>query len=242
VLFCFSGATARIFAKGKLPGKWRRGIEFYKKLCYTETNNTKGGRNMKKEKITLEAIKQDLLKIVNFQLSNKVEWRFSYIIPITILAVMAGVYFKNIFVGLLVFSIAAYHIVRYAIEYKEYKTNKNAIISLIERGEISIATEILSHIANETIYEPHQVRRGRGRRANATKTITVYYFDGGASWRVPTVEQHYSWSKDFYISSKGLGNISMKGDEFYFVSLQSHRDIAYIYPCKNFELDKSLNK
>ena len=155
---------------------------------------------------------------------------------------MAGVYFKNIFVGLLVFSIAAYHIVRYAIEYKEYKTNKNAIISLIERGEISIATEILSHIANETIYEPHQVRRGRGRRANATKTITVYYFDGGASWRVPTVEKHYSWSKDFYISSKGLGNISMKGDEFYFVSLQSHHDIAYIYPCKNFELDENLKK
>ena len=195
---------------------------------------------MKKEKITLEAIKQDLLKIVNFQLSNKVEWRFSYIIPITILAVMAGVYFKNIFVGLLVFSIAAYHIVRYAIEYKEYKINKNAIISLIERGEISIATEIFSHIANETIYEPHRARRRR--RANATKTITVYYFDGGASWRVPTVGKHYSWSKDFYLSSKGLGNISIKGDEFYFVSLQSHHDVAYIYPCKNFELDENLKK
>ena len=68
---------------------------------------------MKKEKLMLEAIKQDLLKIVNFQLSNKAEWRFSYIIPITILAVMAGVYFKNIFVGLLVFSVATYHIVRY---------------------------------------------------------------------------------------------------------------------------------
>ena len=193
---------------------------------------------MKKEKITLEAIKQDLLKIVNFQLSNKAEWRFSYIIPITILAVMAGVYFKNIFVGLLIFSIAAYHIVRYTIEYKEYKTNKNAIISLIKRGEISIATEIFSHIANETIYEPHRV----GRRANATKTITVYYFDGGASWRVPTVDKHYSWSKDFYLSSKGLENISMKGDEFYFVSLQSHHDIAYIYPCKNFELDENFKK
>ena len=207
-------------------------------LCYNKTNNTKDGEEMKKEKITLEAIKQDLLKIVNFQLSNKADWRFSYIIPITILAVMVGVYFKNIFVGVLVFSIAAYHIVRYTIEYKEYKINENAIISLIERGEISIATEIFSHIANETIYEPHRV----GRRTNATKTITVYYFDGGASWRVPTVERHYSCSKDFYISSKGLGNISIKGDEFYFVSLQSHHDIAYIYPCKNFELDENLKK
>ena len=194
---------------------------------------------MKKEKITLEAIKQDLLKIANFQLSNKSEWRFSYIIPITILAVMAGVYFKNIFVGLLVFSIAAYHIVRYAIEYKEYKTNKNAIISLIERGEISIATEILSHIANETIYEPHQVRR---RGANATKTITVYYFDGGASWRVPLLGKHYSWSSENYISTKGLENISVKGDEFFVMRLQGRSDVAYIYPCKFFELDASLKK
>ena len=56
------------------------------------------------------------------------------------------------------------------------------------------------------------------------------------------VEKHYSWSKDFYLSSKGLENISMKGDEFYFVSLQSHHDIAYIYPCKNFELDENLKK
>ena len=31
---------------------------------------------MKKEKITLEARKQDLLKLVNFQLSNKAEWSF----------------------------------------------------------------------------------------------------------------------------------------------------------------------
>ena len=193
---------------------------------------------MKKEKITLEAIKQDLLKIVNFQLSNKAEWRFSYIIPITILAVMAGVYFKNIFVGLLIFSIAAYHIVRYTIEYKEYKTNKNAIISLIKRGEISIATEIFSHIAYETIYEPHRV----GRRSKSAKTITLYHFNGGSSWRAPLFAKHYEWSKEYYISPKGLENISIKGDEFYFVSLQSHHDIEYIYPCKNFELDENLKK
>ena len=193
---------------------------------------------MKKEKITLEAIKQDLLKIVNFQLSNKAQWRFSDIVPITILAVMVGVYLKNVFVGLLVFSAAAYHIVRYVIEYKGYKTNKNAIISLIERGQISISTEIFSHIANETVYEPHRV----GRRTKTTKTITVYYFDGGASWRVPTFEKHYSWSKDFYISSKGLETISIAGDEFFFVRLQKHSDIAYIYPCKNFELDENLKK
>ena len=191
---------------------------------------------MKKEKITLEAIKQDLMKMVNFQLSNKNDWRFSYIVPITLLAVMAGVLLKNVIVGLLIFAVAAYHIVRYVIEYREHKKRKLAIISLVERGEISISNEVFTHIANETIYEPHRV----GRRARATKVITVYYFNSGSSWRVPNVDKHYAWSKEFYISSKGLDNISMSGDEFYIVSLQSHHEIAYIYPCKNFELDANL--
>ena len=51
---------------------------------------------MKKEKLTLEAIKQDLMKTVGFQLSNKTDWRFSYIVPITLLAVMVGVLLKNV--------------------------------------------------------------------------------------------------------------------------------------------------
>ena len=76
---------------------------------------------MKKEKLTLEAVKQDLMKMVNFQLSNKTDWRFSYIVPITLLAVTASILLKNVFVGLLIFSIAAYHILRYVIEYREHK-------------------------------------------------------------------------------------------------------------------------
>ena len=207
---------------------------------------------MKKEKLTLEAIKQDLMKTVRFQLSNKTDWRFSYIVPITLLAVMIGILLKNVLIGLLIFSIAAYHIVRYVIEYRAYSQKKNAVISMIEREEISISNEIFSHIATETIYEPHRVGRRAlateiiyaplraGRRALATKTITVYYFNGGSSWRLPSVAKHYDWSKDFYISSKGLENISISGDEFYFVSLQANHEVAYIYPCKNFELDANL--
>ena len=191
---------------------------------------------MKKEKLTLEAIKQDLMKMVGFQLSNKTDWRFSYIVPITLLAVFAGILLKNVFVGLLIFLFAAYHIVRYVIEYRAYSQKKNAVISMIERGEISISNEIFSHISTETVYEPHRV----GRRARATKTITVYYFNGGSSWRVPNVDKHYAWSKEYYISSKGLENISISGDEFYFVSLQANHEVAYIYPCKNFEFDVSL--
>ena len=193
---------------------------------------------MKKETLTVEAIKSDLIKIANYQVNSKAEWRFSYIVPLSALAILLGVFTKNIFLVIAVSCVAAYHIIRFIMEYKAYKSKKSAILSVIERGEISVSTETFSHIANDVIYEPHKV----GRIAKTTKTVTLYHFNGGPSWRAPLFSKHYEWSKEYYISSKGLENISIKGDEFYFVSLQAHPDISYIYPCKNFELDKSLNK
>ena len=200
---------------------------------------------MRKEKLTLGAIKQDLMKILNSQVSSKADWRFSYIVPITFLAFLSSAFLKNIFIGLLIFSVSVYHFVRFVIEFKEYRSKKAVIVSMIERGEISISIKRFSHIANETIYEPHHgwkitTLRRMFVRSHAKKTITVYHFDGGKSWRLPRVDKHYSWRKDFYISSKGLENISITGDEFYFISLQAHHDIAYVYPCKNFELDVTL--
>ena len=193
---------------------------------------------MKKEKLTIEGIKSDLIKITNYQVRNKADWRLSYIVPFASLAILLGVLMKNIFVGMAIFCVAAYHIFWFIMEYKEYKAKKSAILSIIECGEISVSTEILSHIANDVVYEPHTV----GKRRNSTKTITLYHFNGGASWRVPLFDKHYEWSKEYYISTKGLENISISGDEFYFVSLKGYYDIAYIYPCKSFELDIALKK
>ena len=194
---------------------------------------------MKKEKITYGAVRQDLLMYANRQFDVQDDWRMAYIIPITLLAVVLGILLKNIFVGLLIFSVAAYHIVRYVMECKEYNASKNAILSLAERGNISIATEKLSHIAYETVCEPRSYSQ---RGLNDIRTITVYHFAGGSSWRVPNVDKHYLWSQEFYLSSKGLDNISLEGDEFFFVRLQDRPDIAYIYPCKLFELDLILKQ
>ena len=94
---------------------------------------------MKKEKLTLEAIKQDLMKVAWSQMSNKADWRFAYIVPITIAAVLLGGLLKSILVGVLSFGVAAYQIVRYVIEYREHKQDERAIISLVERGELSIS-------------------------------------------------------------------------------------------------------
>lgn len=193
---------------------------------------------MKKETLLFSHIINDLKIIVNFQICNVGDWRFSYIIPFTLLSIMIGVLLRNILIALIIFSVAVYHIVLYIIECRNYRMKKKAVINAVERADICISIENLSHIATETIYEPHTV----GTRRNATKTVQSYYFASGFCWRVPDVDKHYQWSKEYYISSKGLENISIQGDEFYFVSLQGYHDIAYIYPCKNFELDKRLEK
>lgn len=192
---------------------------------------------MKKETLTVEAIKSDLIKIAKAQMGNKADWRFSYITPITVLAVLLSILTKHIWIGVAVFSFAVYHIVRFALEYRAYRAKKAEILSVIERGEISISKEVFSHVATDVIYEPHH----GGRHTNTTKTVTRYHFDGGSSWRVPLFAKHYAWSREHNVSAKGLYNISIKGDEFYVVSLQTCHDIAYIYPCKCFELDHSLH-
>ncbi len=185
---------------------------------------------MKKEPLLLINITQDLKLIAEEYLYNKKNWRFSYIVPITLLSVIFGAILRNLWIALLIFSFAAYHIVRYIIEYREYLCKYKAVIDVVNRADISVSIERFDHIANETIYEPHNYR-GRGY---ATKAVTNFYFESGTCWRIPKVDQHYKWSKNYYISSKGLENISIKGDEFYFICVQGHLDIAYIYPCKNF--------
>jgi len=195
---------------------------------------------MKKETITLDAVKQDFKKIVIYHQSNKEDWRFSYIVPSLLLSICLTVLFKSVIVSLVFLSIAVYHIVKFIPEYKELKAKKAAIMSIIDRGDISVSTEVLSHIATETIYEPH----GHGKRTHATKTIRKYYFNSGSSWREPVVfnTNHYEWSRDFSFSPAGLDNISIAGDEFFYITVQEHYDIAYIYPCKYFELDRGLIK
>ncbi len=192
---------------------------------------------MKKETLLLSNITQDLKIVIKEKIGNTTDWRFSYIIPITLISVALGIVLKNVWLPLLIFSVAAYHIVRYIVEFKTQSIKKKAVMEVIGREDISISVVRLSHISSETIYEPHRVFR----RANATKTVTYYYFESGNHWRIPKVDKHYIWSKDYYISSQGLENISIQGDEFYFVSLQGYNDIAYIYPCKIFELGEKLS-
>lgn len=192
-----------------------------------------------KEKLTLDNIKKDLMAVLKEQTSNTADRRLTYIIPITFIAIFLGVLLKSVFLGLLIFAFPAYQAYLFVIETRAYKEKKKTLLAAIEKGDISVSTEILSHIAEETIYEPHTSRRGH---THLTKQISVYYFEGGSSWRVPSLHTHYAWSRENYISAQGLLNTSVKGNAFFVIRLQGHYNIAYIYPFKTFEPDESIKK
>ena len=197
---------------------------------------------MKKETLTLANITNDLKSIAYAGMSNKSDWRLSYIFPITTLAVILGIVLRSVFLGLLIFSVAAYHIVCYVKEYKVYSKKIKAIKAVIDRGDISVSVKNFSHIANERIYEPHTHHNYHTHRGDfdATKEVSFFHFMSGSSWRAPAVREYYEWSKDYHISLKGLKNTSIRGDDFFYISLKGHYDIAYIYPCKFFALDDEL--
>lgn len=185
---------------------------------------------MEKEALLLDNIMKDLRTVADFQLSRACDWRLSFIIPAVLLSVIVGILLKSLWVSLLILSFAAYHTVRFAMEYRAWREKKRAVESVIARKDVSISTEKLSHISTETVYEPHT----SVARTHTTVTVRVFHFVGGRSWRVPEVNRHYGWSKEYSLSSKGLENISVSGDEFLFVSLQGYGDVAYVYPCKLF--------
>lgn len=192
---------------------------------------------MKKETLLLPNVTNDLKTVAKFQIKNIGDWRFSYIGSLTLISVVIGVLLQSVWIALLIFSAAAYHIVRYILEYRRYRIEIKAVMSAVDRAvdraDISISTERLSHVATETIYEPHSA----GKSTQLTKNVTYFYFESGSRWRVPRVPEHYKWSRNFHTSRTGLENVSLQGDEFYIISLQGYHDIAYIYPCKYFDLD-----
>jgi hypothetical protein len=193
---------------------------------------------MKKETLTLSNIAHDLRIVARHSIDNAFSHREAYAFPLLILAALLCFVFKKWLLALPFLAVAGYHIYHFVLSYKENRRIRLMIDDGLERGEISIGVEKLSSIHQEEIYEPHHV----GRRAKTTKIVTFYYFESGIQWRVPSGVRHYAWSREYYISSKGLENISISGDEFYYVVLQGTPDIAYIYPCKNFLLDATLQQ
>jgi len=194
---------------------------------------------MNKETLTLAGIRCDLQVVMNYRIVSHHRKGNVYLLPYLSIVAALGAYLKSAWVGLagLVPIVVYWAVVR----ARNYTPKRQALCGAILRDDISISVEQFSHVSEEIIYEPYKHRLMRGG-VSMTKRVFFYHFESGLSWREPSVKKHYKWSRDFYITPQGLENISLGGDEFYFVSLQSHPEIAYIYPCKTFELDRFLKE
>ena len=187
---------------------------------------------MKKEILRKENVREDLLKAIEKRDAIRWEWRMCYIGPLVAGSlVMMLCFFQYWWLGLLTLLPVIYHAACLVLDLRKNRKITAALKDSLERDEISVSEEILSHIAEEAVYEPH--RHGRGSRS--MKAVHVFYFRSGASWRHYEVDRHYGWSREFHMTPAGLENTSVAGDTFYFVRLQSDGDVGYIYNKKLFE-------
>lgn len=200
---------------------------------------------VKKETVTLQNIKEDLNKLIAFRSSIKAEVFLGGAFGFTLLSLLLGILTKLVWLGVLLFLPALVLFILYGVFIKKAVAQKSALRKISSREDILISVERLSHISEEEIYEPYISHK----RAHSFKTVKFFCFNS-LRWRLlsyrtfgrPTENFiHYSWSKEYSFSPQGLENVSLQGDEFYYVSLKNHPDVAYIYPCKYFELEEGLN-
>ena len=187
---------------------------------------------MTKEILTLQNAVGDLKTGTDLKFFRIRIWRLCFIIPLSLIALIDSLWIRSIWICLPTSILAVYHIARFLMAANQWWAEKKMIREAAECGEITVSIETVSHIAEETVYEPHLSLRG----SRASKQVSMFYFQSGGSFRLPEAEIHYSWSNEHYISTKGLINITCSGDEFYLVSLMRNREIAYVYPCKSFVL------
>lgn len=192
---------------------------------------------MKKEKITLDNIKEDLEYFAYLNMSKKAGLYVALLILAFILAFIAGMIVRSFLTGLLVMVIASiYPTVRLILEKSKRKKMQNTVRSVSTRKDISISVEELSHVSEETASRPSWSGSGRKVKLNY-----VWHFTSGAEWVKPLyLSGFFHWSKELSFGESGFITTSVAGDKFYYVSLQSDPNINFIYPCKFFELDEKL--
>ena len=186
---------------------------------------------MKKETLTDDIIRQDILVHEVKKAKTNDKKTLVWIGPISAAALVAG-YLVSWALGAL---IALLIIIPVVLYFKQEKEDEEIVESVTSGGEFTICTDVPSHIGQETVYEPHYHHNNIGRnKTHYTKAVTVYFFDN-AKWRVPETDKLYAWSKEMYISPQGLDNTSLRGDEFYLVTRLGESEVAYAYNRKFFE-------
>lgn len=194
---------------------------------------------MEKQRLTACDIAADMATVISHKRRIAFGWRMEFIVPsaFTIFIVSLSMTGFGLSIGHIILMwvfglVIGYNLIMLFIQLLRTRKASKAIYRGLLRSDVSVTVEKFSHIAEDTIYEPYFA----GRWFSFFKIIRVYYFSSGENWREPVCRSHYSWSLQCEVSSKGLENSSIAGEEFYVVTLNSDRSVKYIYNTKLFEL------
>lgn len=198
---------------------------------------------MEKIFITFEHLSMDLQLAAENKKAYNVLNIFTYIaVPGSILGMFLLA--KENFIGLL-FMLASTICLLVEVFGRRIVDGRSAkiVTESILQGELCVSVETLDHVERKVIEEPYDSRvRMWERKRKPSRRSTFYCFASGKQWTPPDLEADYAWAEYAFIRAGGLANISKSGDEFYYIFLKNKPEIAYIYPCKYFALDKRVQK
>ena len=193
---------------------------------------------MEKQPLTLQNILHDLRIISKQNKNRRIPGLLCTAIMFAIFAVLTLIFLPIPLLIIAFLALTTYYTVRYLRERKDYADEAQVLRAALNRANISISIEKFSHVGQEYHYEPYTIRQQEGTKSAAK----FFYFSSGNNWRMPLIYRFYAWSKTHYLTYEGLQNISLAGDEFFYISLQGSPDISFIYPCKLFTLAKELEQ
>ena len=99
---------------------------------------------MAKDKLTVESVKKDLLKVAGNAWERKSDRREGYIILPLLLAIGIGIGFRNVWMPMPFILLALYHIIRLIPELREVGEIKKKIREAVDRGDFSVSVDRLA--------------------------------------------------------------------------------------------------
>lgn len=193
---------------------------------------------MRSEKLTVEAIKLDLMAKLDFEQTGKrspasmlLVWAFfilsmGLLLGITCLfgPITAGiVILLATAAGFAGFLIGAGLVIRKVDKEMSIKRN------WVENGEFRIVGDKLERARMDDNFRNEK---------SLSEGNDLLVFSQYGEFYIPIIT-HYEWSKDYYLSPDGMFNTSIEGDSFYLVifTWDPSQKIAMIYNTKFFKLE-----
>jgi len=179
---------------------------------------------MKKETITTEQIKQDILRGFKTpkEMSESQHVKWTVIALITgILLLVIEYFYPSVMIGFLVCVIVMVPLVLAGSAISAWCRKKR-----FSMNDYEITTEKLAY-KNEEHFHARKTRR-------TMRVIDNYnlYFACGKEWRIP--DKNYLWSMDYQLSDRYIYDNAHRDDMFIVVANKKTGQIAVAYPTKFF--------